>query len=45
MDSASISTPHMSESDVTNIAVSGFTTVKVTKCKGAKALYHKYQRR
>jgi len=45
LDSASISTPHMSESDVTNIAVSGFTTVKVTKCKGAKALYHKYQRR
>jgi len=35
----------MSESDAMNIVVSDITTVKVTKCKGAKVLYHKYRRR
>jgi len=35
----------MSESNATNIIINDITTVKVTECKGAKALYHKYQER
>ena len=37
LDSASISTPQMSESDAMNTVVSDITSVKVTKYKGAKS--------
>jgi hypothetical protein len=35
----------MREIGAMNIVVSDITTVKVTECKGAKVLYHKYQKR
>jgi hypothetical protein len=44
LDSASVSPPHMSESDTMNTVVSDITTVKVTKYTGDKELYNKYQR-